>query len=644
MKKVIVVSKTHLDLGFTDYASVVKDKYIHEFIPNAISVARNVNKEKSNFVWTTGSWIIREALRHGTDEEIASLTKALKDGDIAPHAIPFTLHTELLDEDTFDYGLTIVDELDSIRGRKTISAKMTDVPGHTKAMIPLLQKHGIKLLHIGVNGASALADVPPCFLWKNGDSEIVVIYSGEYGGEYKNENVDDILYFDHTLDNHGGRGSEAVLENIAGIGESHPEYEVIGGTIDDYADQIWEERHKLPVITSEIGDSWIHGAATDPYKAMMIRKLIECKNRWIADGTLNRDSAEYDGICNNILCLAEHTCGMDCKLHEGINDYYLAEDFLPVQRKGKFSAIEKSWAEQREYIASAMDAMSEAHRKEFDEIITECTKIDDDDTADIDSAKIGEKAEIGNFSIAINEFGGIKSLSLNGNPFIEGNENPLLTIRSYGAKDYDRWHRTYNRCIEETKHWSLQDFGRPNLDKVYDIFGEDKHYFATGVRKEDNTIYVDLECDQDTVADLGAPDLATISYTATGNDLKIRLAWYNKRASRLTQSISLNLPLSDGNIRYKKLGSYINPLDVVYNGNRKLSAVQSVATNDTEIISHSNPLVTIGKVNIMDWNNEYGNTTDGISFVLYDNVWGTNFPLWYESKCDKFDFTYKFND
>lgn len=39
MKKVIVVSKTHLDLGFTDYAESIKQKYINNFIPEAIALA-----------------------------------------------------------------------------------------------------------------------------------------------------------------------------------------------------------------------------------------------------------------------------------------------------------------------------------------------------------------------------------------------------------------------------------------------------------------------------------------------------------------------------------------------------------------------------------------------------------------------------
>ncbi|MDO4364728.1 MAG: DUF5054 domain-containing protein, partial [Clostridia bacterium] len=327
MKKVIVVSKTHLDLGFTDYAENIRKKYLDEFIPNAVKTAESVNTKGKKFVWTTGSWLLCEELKNGTRENAAALTKALKNGDIVAHALPFTLHTELLDRDSLEYGLSLIDTIDEIRGKKTISAKMTDVPGHTKALVPLLAKRGIKLLHIGVNGASAIPKVPECFLWKQGESEIVVIYSGEYGGAYKNEYVDDILYFDHTLDNHGSGGKVAVLANINKIQMKYPGYKVIAGSLDDYAEGIWKVRDKLPVVTSEIGDTWIHGSASDPYKSGALRTLIGLKNKWLSDGSLKRESEEYKNLAENILCLAEHTCGLDVKIALGEYRNYLKSDF-----------------------------------------------------------------------------------------------------------------------------------------------------------------------------------------------------------------------------------------------------------------------------------------------------------------------------
>ena len=78
MQKVIVVSKTHLDLGFTDYAEHIYHKYLDEFIPNAVSIANELNADGSKrFVWTTGSWLLKEALKNGSEQNRQALLHVL---------------------------------------------------------------------------------------------------------------------------------------------------------------------------------------------------------------------------------------------------------------------------------------------------------------------------------------------------------------------------------------------------------------------------------------------------------------------------------------------------------------------------------------------------------------------------------------
>ena len=164
MKEVIVVHKTHLDLGFTDLAENVRKRYLNDFIPKAIRVAAQLNTGgEKRFVWTTGSWLIKEALSSGSAQLRSQTLNALKNGDIAAHALPFTTHSELLDRDTFEYGLSLIDEIDAVTGMKTTAAKMTDVPGHTAAIVPILAAHGI-IMHTqivlckGVNDGEILEE------------------------------------------------------------------------------------------------------------------------------------------------------------------------------------------------------------------------------------------------------------------------------------------------------------------------------------------------------------------------------------------------------------------------------------------------------------------------------------------------------
>ena len=663
MKKVIVVSKTHLDLGFTDYAENIRQKYIDTFIPEAIDLAEKVNKDgKKYFVWTTGSWILKEAL--AVPERKEKLEKAIREGNIAPHAMPFTTHTELLDEDSLDFGLSVVDALDTLRGRKTVAAKMTDVPGHTKGLVPFLSKHGIKLLHIGVNGASALVDVPPCFLWKNGDSEVVVIYSGAYGGAFKSDLVEEVLYFDHTLDNHGAPSPEKVLAHFEDIQKLYPGYEITAGTMDDFADVIWEVREKLPVFEGEMGDSWIHGSATDPYKSACLRTLMSLKRQWLADGTLTKDSDEYKNLADAILCIAEHTCGMDSKIYFSDYGHYLKKDFIKARKKDKvqfryvfsdlpqtmlpiielydgkrkrgyYSVIEKSWAEQRSYIDKALSALSADHRKTAEKAVSDLMpKTPREITGTTEKSLTKDK-----WYLKLNDFGGIGELSFDGKEIIRNNNSPAVTYRSFCNKDYDFWLTHYSRDLDQTAVWAIGDFARPNLKTFEGKYPAGRFPYKTEkMQTEDDRITVNLICDKKLCDDLGAPRLIQISYILADDELSIDISWYGKDANRLTEAVYFNIFPDADKVLLKKLGTLVSPEEVTNNGSRNLHAVQSVEWDGCEVENLHAPLVSFGGGKILEFDNKTEAVRkDGISFVLYNNVWGTNFPLWYEDNA-RFEF------
>lgn len=667
MKKLFVVSKTHLDLGFTDYAENIRKKYIHEFIPNAVSLAKQVNTpEQKSFVWTTGSWILKEALEHGTPEQKENLKAAIQNGDVVPHALPVTMHTELLDADTLDYGLSVVESLDALRGRKTVAAKMTDVPGHTKALVKHLWLHGIKLLHIGVNGASALPEVPPCFLWKCGEAEVVVIYSGDYGGSFQCDFAEEILYFDHTLDNHGAPAPQKVLSKLDALRRQYPDYTVEAGCLDDFAEILWEHKDKLPVFTGEIGDTWIHGSAADPYKSAALRELMRLKREWLADGSLVKNSEEYIGMSDALLCIAEHTCGMDGKMYFADFEHYLKPDFEKARQKdkvhmrhplrdfpqngytwfnrltgrykqGSYSVIEKSWAEQRLYIQKAVAALSAEHRAQAEKALARL----------IPQAPVHMKECLdpfmrftcGDWTFQLNAQGGIGSLTHKDETVVAENDRPVLEYRSFSDEDYEYWLTHYTRNRKETESWSVADFARPLLKYVHGKYPSGRFPYAVrkaAAEQNEDTyrICVDLQCEPMLCEQLGAPRLCQILYTLSENGVQMELSWFKKDASRLTEALYLRLFPSNGELRLTKIGEPIAPDSVVSMGGRNLHAVSDVrltTEKNTYICqNHHAPLVSVGRGKILEYDNAQEDfRKDGISFVLHNNVWGTNFPLWY---------------
>lgn len=667
MKKIFVVSKTHLDLGFTDYAENIRRKYIDNFIPQAIALANEVNTySDKNFIWTTGSWIIKEALEHSNPEQKSLLIKALKDENIVPHALPFTTHSELFDKDTFDYGLSIVDEIDEIRGKKTISAKMTDVPGHTKAIVPLLAKHGIKLLHIGVNGVSAVPDVPECFLWKCDDAEVIVIYSGDYGGAFKSAFTDEILYFDHTLDNKGAPSPKKVLSKLSKIKDKFPDYEVSAGTLDEYAQIMWKVKDRLPVLHGEIGDSWIHGSASDPYKYASLRELMGLKKQWLNDGSMKRMSDEYKAFSDKLLCIGEHTCGMDGKTHFADYENYLKSDFQKARQKDKvvikhlfrdfphnfynanvklasgkkkhsYSVIEKSWAEQRLYIDNAVNHLSDTHKSQA---LASLAKLRPGKIADVSSyPKYDKSVSFSDFCLELNEFGGIGSFTYNGNEILKNNNKAFIEYRSYTSKDYDFWFSHYARNMDKNAIWGYPDFGKPLLKYADGKYPSGSFFYKmTDARviesKEETKVVANLQCESSLCEKCGAPREVQVQYTLNGNGLKFDVLWCNKDANRLTEAIFLHL-YPKNELTLVKMGSKIDYKSTVSMGGRNLHAVEKCEMNNEaeEFVFYNchSPLISIGKGKILEYDNRIESAEkDGVSYVLYNNVWGTNFPFWYE--------------
>ena len=130
----------------------------------------------------------------------------------------------------------------------------------------------------------------------------------------------------------------------------------------------------------------------------------------------------------------------------------------------------------------------------------------------------------------------------------------------------------------------------------------------------------------------------------------IDLQWFDKRASRLPGAYWVSFrprPLPDASWVIEKLGQEISPLSVLQNGNRHLHASgKYIACNTSrgnlKIASLDAPLVAPGQRSLLDFNNRQPEMNEGIHFCLLNNLWGTNFPMWFEEDCRfRFDLTFE---
>jgi len=564
IKEVLLVFKTHLDIGFTDYAENVAKSYLEDYIPNAIKTAYQQRGTENPFIWTTGSWLIDLALKN----DDGTVEKAINDGLIKWHALPFTTHTEYMNTELFKYGLDISKRLDERFGKKTIAAKMSDVPGHTIGIVPLLADAGIELLHIGVNPATPMPEVPEIFTWKCGDKSITVMYNG--GGYGTFFEIDDTaVAFCVTGDNLGPHGSDNLKALYEDVRNKYPGAVVMAATLDDVAVRL--RGKTFPVIENEIGDSWIHGVGTDPTKTRVYRSVLRQAH----------DLKDYD-LTENLLLVPEHTWGMDLKTHFHDDANWFLSDLQKAPNKLLF---EKSWDEQRDYVTKAAQILD--------------VDISDD----------------------------LKVEKVNVDGMVETEDKPSVRIiyQLFNGSDYERYKKDY--MIDHVE-WAIWDFTKVGIPDYQSGEFEAK---VVGAWSDNRKKIFELSFDSKIREFSGLPQIFVIE-----EDDMVEIKWFGKKQNRLPEAFWLKFTGMKENWEMLKLDQWIKPKDCI--GMKNLHAVWSIRNDEFEIDNLDAPLVAPYGCHLLEWENICDK--QDMHFNLYNNIWNTNFPMWF-SDDTKFRFRIK---
>ena len=379
LREVVIVFKTHFDLGYTDMASNVVRRYQTTMIDQALAVVdqnRNLPPDRQ-FVWTIPGWPLSRILQAGpaqSSERRQRVEQAFRQGRFVVHALPFSTHTELLEAEDLVRGLGFSSQLSRAAGLALPrDAKMTDVPCHSWVLPTLLRRAGVDFLHLGCNAASSSPQVPVLFWWEGPDrSRLLTMYTAEsYGTGLvppPDWPYDTWLALIHTGDNHGPPTPDEVRQLLDEAKRKLPNVRVRIGRLSDFADALLAEKALLPVVRGDMPDTWIHGPMCDPAGARLARNT---RPRICAAEALDTElrlwrvavpvpvaeaAATVRAAWEQSLLYGEHTWGG--ALYWVAR--YSAEQRLPygenwraLHLQGKYERLESSWVEHSSYIEQA---------------------------------------------------------------------------------------------------------------------------------------------------------------------------------------------------------------------------------------------------------------------------------------------------
>eukprot|EP01028_Stygiella_incarcerata_P006800 TRINITY_DN276_c0_g2_i6.p2 TRINITY_DN276_c0_g2~~TRINITY_DN276_c0_g2_i6.p2 ORF type:complete len:816 (+),score=194.97 TRINITY_DN276_c0_g2_i6:533-2980(+) len=669
-KKVHVVYMNHLDVGFNGKDKIgftynVVNLYFDKYFPLAVKVSEDIRKLPGNerFVYTTHSWLVSLYLHcppNGifhcpTQEQRESFIQTVQKGDIVWHAFPFNGEAELIDSELFKSALgiskSLSDEL-NVTASKTMSQR--DVPGLSRSVIPLLRENGVTAISIGVNTASAPPAVARAFVWKDplsGTDIIGTLHPGGYGGIKKSdcieiEGMNDILCTAFRGDNAGPPDVEEVLGDIALLEAEFLGSEIQGSTFDAFMEKLQIVRDKLPHFSEEIGDTWIYGCASDPVKLMATRALNRASTACIAQSQCSLNDVAFSNFTRFLLKNMEHTWGVDVKTILGDWINWTNVEFERARSSlDNYKHMEEAWNDQRSYTDFAINALyddakyssfADALKAEYKSMLfPEMPSI-----SEFQAVNISDTVRVGDFEIRFDkDTGAICHLQNVHSQISWASESNLIgkfMYQSLNETDYDDLFASYSYVHQE---WVHMDFGKPNVESASPLrkwwWPKDVRVFRRSMEQID-TVAVRLSMPDECVEEYGCPEFAWIFYQAASGskDISTDVYMQNKTPTRLPESVWFQVsPKVDDPSRWTmdKMGEMVSPTDVMVNGSRHLHGVWSgihyedslwIETLDAALVSPGAPQALPGDNRIPD-------LSDGWAFNLFNNLWGTNYIMWY---------------
>jgi hypothetical protein len=372
VREIVVVYKTHFDIGYTDLATNVLTRYRTQFVDEALKVIEDSRSRppEQQFVWTLPGWPLKEMLWSGqTPERREKILQAVRDGRLTVHAMPFSLQTETLDLEDLVRGMKFSADLTQENGLPLPrAAKMTDVPEHTWVLPVLLKHAGVNFLQVGCNGGSFPMRVPPLFWWEGPDgSRLLTSYSPHYGTPLlppKDWPYRTWLAMIMTGDNHGPPTSQDVDKILQQTARELPGVKVKFGRLEDFYDAIMaENKTNIPVVRGDMPDTWIHGFEAMPQATKLgcdVRPLEGALN--MLDTELRAASVHTSPVAGPLalayessLLYSEHTFGY---YGSQPGAFWFGEEWAQKLAEGKYDRFLKSFEDKRDYIRTTANIVT----------------------------------------------------------------------------------------------------------------------------------------------------------------------------------------------------------------------------------------------------------------------------------------------
>jgi hypothetical protein len=179
-------------------------------------------------------------------------------------------------------------------------------------------------------------------------------------------------------------------------------------------------------------------------------------------------------------------------------------------------------------------------------------------------------------------------------------------------------------------NWGINDFGKYGLQ-----YERNTHTAATPlscrIYTDEASLYVAYQMDAHASEAHGQPPVCIMTITPRERDIFFDFAWFDKPANRVPEAMWLRFAPRRTLRSISKLGFSIDPTNVIEHGGRGLHATDGTLQFDgITLESLDAVLLSMGEKNVYRFVTDIPGMDAGVYINLFNNQWGTNFPMWNE--------------
>ncbi|MDQ1256114.1 MAG: alpha-mannosidase [Candidatus Hydrogenedentes bacterium] len=353
---IYMMHHTHLDIGYTHVQTEVEQiQWRHLEQAMELAKATAGNPEGSRFVWLPeGLWAVDSYLRNATPEKKQAFVDAVKAGAIGLDALYGNELTALCRPEELIELTGCARRLEREFGFAIDSAMISDVPGYTWGMIPVLAQSGVKYFSIGPNGnhrigytLSQWGDKPFYWVSPSGKERVLCwVHAKAYSWFHHSVNREQI---------HAGSEGKALIDYLAELEGANYPYDIamvrynIGGDngppdprLPEFVKD-WNERYASPkIVIATVGEAfgaferqyganvpevrgdftpyWEDGAGSSSLETGQNRaaaeRLVQAQTLFAMNGPAAYPPAAFQAAWREAILYDEHTWGA----HNSISD------------------------------------------------------------------------------------------------------------------------------------------------------------------------------------------------------------------------------------------------------------------------------------------------------------------------------------